>query len=292
MAVRGHDRHRRAGTLRGVEARSLRRLRMVTLSATVAALVLPPGAYAATPDGAVASLTSTVERTVGAVSDTTGEVTTAVESAAPPAQPVTSAVRDATTTVSRQATGAVDEITAAPPAVVEKATGAAVKVAAGGADKTPAAPPPAAHPSTPAAPGHGGDEGRSTHRDTAVAVPATPAARRPAEPRHLEERSSPIRDRGERVAPGQPPVAQSASAGGRPRASEGAPEDGSSAPGRDLPAMTGGSALAPGTGAGLAGLALLAIALCLTEPRVLRSLLTPPAEMRPALFVSALERPG
>ena len=262
------------------------------LSATVAVFALSPGAYAATPAGAVDSLTSTVERTVGAVSGTTGEVTTAVESAVPPAQPVTGAVRDATTRVVRPPTVPIEEITAAPPAVVEKATGAVDNVASGGSDKTRAAPSPATQPPTPAAPGHGGDEGRATHRDTAVPDPANPAPRQPAEHRQLDEPSGPIRDAGERVMPAQPPVAQSVSAGGRPHASEGAPEDGSSARSHDLPAIGGGSASAPGTGAGLGGLALLAIALCLTGPRVLRSLLTPPAEMRPALFVSALERPG
>ena len=79
-----------------------------------------------------------------------------------------------------------------------------------------------------------------------------------------------------------------------PAATDGQGEDGpgSGPPAPEAPAAATGSASALSTGLGLGGLALLAGALCLAAPALLRSFSALPAVPRPVLFVSALERPG
>jgi hypothetical protein len=266
---------------------------MLTLSATVAALVLSPSAYAVTPKDPLASVSLTVERTVGAVTAVTGEVTTAVGSAAPPAQPLTTAVQETTTGLTRQVTTAVEEVAPAATGVAGNAAEAARPVASDAAGEAQAAPPPAAPPATPPAPGLEDDPSRAARRDAAVSVPADRVARQPVDRRPSPKRSVPLDHPGPPAGPAQAPAAQPLSPGERPHAGERVLETGSSAPPADeAPALAGGSASAPSAGLALGGLALLAIALCLAAPGGLRSLLTLPAHMRPALFVSALERPG
>ena len=265
---------------------------MTTLSVTVAALVLSPSAHAALSAEPAALARSTVEQTVGTVSDVTRQVTTAVGSAAPAAQPVTTAVQETTTELTRNVTTPVEESTPAPAAVVEKTTRSVHAVRSAAPSEAPAASPQAAHPPTSPAPRPSGDPQPAAQRDHATPAAPRQAARQSAGRQPAEVRSGPAAHDGELVAPAQPPLAKPVSAGKRPQAGEGRPEAGSSAPAGDVPALAGGSASAPSTGFGLAGLALLAIAFCLTAPRVVRDLLSLPADMRPALIVSALERPG
>ena len=265
---------------------------MTTLSVTIAALVLSPSAHAALPEEPLASVTSTVEQTVGTVSGVTGQVTTAVGSAAPVAQPVATAVQETTTELTRHVTTAVEERTPTAPAVVEKTTGAEHALTSRGANEATVAAPPAAHPATPPAPAPSGDPQPAARRDNAAPAEPKQAPGPSAGHRPAEVRTGPVADGGERVAPAQPPLAKPVSPGERAQAGEGRPEAESSAPAHDVPALGGGSASAPSTGFGLGGLALLAGAFCLTAPRVVRDLLSLPADMRPALLVSALERPG
>jgi hypothetical protein len=285
---RGRD---MAGTLRGVEARSIRRLLMLTLSAM---LVLSPSAFAANSEGAVGSLASTVDQTVGAVSDVTGQVTATVETV-PPAQPVTNTVRIVTTDVTQRVTTTVEKVTPVarqvPPVVEEGVTSvddATSGVPRGSQRATPTPASPAAAP----APRHSPDRQPTTRRDIAVPVPADPAPRHPAESRRPAEHPSSKRDVRELVAAGRAAEAPSVPPVTRTHADDGALDAGSSAPGHDAPPMVGGSASAPSGGAAVGGLALLAVAFCLTAPRLLRSLLAGPANMRPVIFVSAFERPG
>jgi hypothetical protein len=274
-----------------VEARSVRRPLILTLSATLVVLVLSPGAYAASPDGAIGSLAGTVDQTVGAVSGVTGQVTTVVGNAAPPAQPVTNTVQDVTTHLTRQTTTTVEEITPVagrvPPAV-EKAATKVDSVTTGTAHESQPPTRPATSHAAPRVP----DREPAAPGDRADPVPAHPAPRHPAEGRPLAERPRPQQDGREPVAVSRPAEAPSVSPAARPHAGDGALDPGSSAPGHDLPALVGGSASAPSSGAAVGGLALLAVAFCLTAPRLLRSLSTVPANMRPVLFVFALERPG
>jgi hypothetical protein len=281
-----------AGTIRGVEARSIRRLLMLTLLTT---LVLSPTAFAASSEGAVGSLASTVDQTVGAASDVTGQVTTTVETALPPAQPVTSTAQHVTTDLTQQVTTAVEKVT--PVAgrvrpVVEEAAASVDDAASGVAHESRAAKPPAASPGTPPGSVHSPDRERTSVRDIAVPVRTDPAPRHPAESRRLAGRSGSEKDGRELLATSRPPEAPSASPAARTYPGDGVLEAGPSAPGHDVPAMAGGSASAASGGAAVAGLALLAVAFCLTAPRLLRSLLAGPANMRPVIFVSALERPG
>ena len=273
-----------------MEARSLGRLRVATLAVVVAASIFSPSAEAAVTDEPVALVKSTVEQTVGTAGGVTGQVTTAVGNAAPPVQPLTTAAQDTTTELTRQVTTVVEK--AAPPAqsVVDKAAGAVTPA-------RPAPPQPRQAPtppdSAPSVPRPSGEPQAPAPRDTTAPRPGSEAPAPPAPERRAYERRDPVGAGAERVAPDQPLVAQPVTLGERPHAGERAPEpERGVAPAGDVPALGGGSASAPLTGVGLGGLALLALAFCLTAPRVVRSLLSLPADMRPALLVSALERPG
>jgi hypothetical protein len=111
---------------------------------------------------------------------------------------------------------------------------------------------------------------------------------------HGHTGSSAARARG-RAALSRDPVSTTVAAqavGHASHATGAAPRQHPAAPDRAPSTAGGGAASAPAAGLSLGGLALLAIAISLAGPRLRRRLATQPFAVRPAAFVSLLERPG
>jgi hypothetical protein len=281
----------------------------LALSALVSAVLLAPSAGAAPPQGAVAATSDAVQQAVGSVTTVTGGVTDAVErTASQVTPPVTGAVAETTTrateaitntakeTVSRttrEVQPAADKVAGTVGRVTSEATRQAPdRVAATVASSTirgePAAPPVAApRTSEPAA-------GRDPQHRSGAVVEV-----RPDRP-NLQTAGAPPRGEGrlpaEAAGPGAaiPPAAPSAPrpTGEHLPALERADDSSSGASYPDLAAAASGSASALSTGLALGSLALLALALCLTAPGLLRRLPAVPVARWPVPLRDALERPG
>jgi len=209
-------------------------------------------------------------------------VTTAVEeTTARVTEPVAKTVEDATTGATRQVQPVANDAV--------KTVGAVTSGAAQQARDTVAAATTSSGAEPAAAPARGHIEGpaRRLRRGTAVGLDAGRAQGHSAEAPHQGDARTGA------SAPAAVAAAPAPLSAPLPAATDGQREDpGSGAPAPEAPAAATGSASALSTGLGLGGLALLAGALCLAAPALLRSFSALPAVPRPVLFVSALERPG
>jgi hypothetical protein len=270
----------------------------VGLSALLSALLLVPNAGAAAPQVPATATSDAVQQTVASVTTVTAGVTDAVERTTPP---VTQAVTETTTRATEQITTTVEETvsrtTRAIQPAAHEAAGTVGRVTSGVTRQSPDSSPSSSRAEPPATPGVAPRQpatGRDPeHRSgTAVDVRADrpnlhPTGARPRrESRSLAETGHP----GAELAPTAPATPRSTA--GATTALEGADATSSGAPYLDLPAATGGSASATSTGFALGSLALLALALSLTAPGLLRRLPAVPAARRPAPLLYALERPG
>jgi hypothetical protein len=268
---------------------SVLRPRTLALCALVTALLLPPAAGAATPQGPIPAASGTVDQ-----QDTTAPVTQPVRTAvdqttARVTQPVAQAVENTATGVTRQVEPVADDAGETVAAVTSGAARRARDTVAA-ATPTSGAHPPAAPAAAPARE-HIEGPARSLRRRTAGLGSGRAQGHSAGAPHRDNARTS--ASAGAPVAAAPAPLAPRLPAAGPAHGNgQGGDGSGTGAPAPELPAAASGSASALSTGLGLGGLALLAGALCLAAPALLRPDSALPASPRPVLFVSALERPG